>query len=534
MSADSRRWLRRRRERAAPHRALAVFLALLNLVGCGQPSATSLSYAASPDSCVQRIAAQHGSENALLVRSSNNPLRKLSPEFFGFNLEWIDFQQSLWDSARQEVSKSVIDWLSVFEGAVYRYPGGTSSNSFRWRDGLGSVSSRPVRERVDWLGPIRNEFGIDEYLDFVQRVKGRPWIVLNLVGTADSEQSEQQVAAEAAALVSYTSAKTESGAPPIFRWELGNELDRGGNKWSPHKYSARARVVASAVAERSPTAGFVAMLQDWPAQEKQYSVSAYNHAVMGGLQGITEYAHHLYYEELRWDTAESRLRLVCDSAQVAKSAGVAQPQFWITEHARGLPGNRGAEWKRNWPKTANLEAALIVAEAYIIATQVPQINGLFLHSLGTTRGPWPLFNAGPNGTVHPSAVYWGIRILRESMLPFALATVAQSRREAATIGGFNVRGTILTDETRARFTVWAVNRLGERSPLRLHLPELAGKSARGGITFITGPDVESNNYQSPAGVLTRSAAVDLSFDSKGNAQIALPPFSVSSLEFALQ
>ncbi len=523
-----------RRGRASPHTPLALLLSVLNLFGCGQPGAASSNHTASPDTCEQRITAQPSTENALLVRSSMAPLRSLSPEFFGFNLEWVDFQQSLWDGARQQVLESAIDWLRVFDGAVYRYPGGTSSNSFSWRDGLGNLASRPIRKRVDWLGPIRNEFGIDEYLDFVQRVKGRAWIVLNLVGTADSEQSQQQVAEEAAAFASYADSRAGSGAPPIFRWELGNELDRGGSKWSPHKYSTRAGAVASAVAEKSPTAKFVAMLQDWPAQEKQYSVSAYNHTVMGSLQGITEYAHHLYYEELSWDTAERRIRLVCESTRIAESVGVARPQFWITEHARGLPGTRGAEWKRNWPKTANLEAALIVAEAYIIATQVPQINGLFLHSLGTTRGPWPLFNAGPNGTVHPSAVYWGIRILRESMLPFALETAVQSRKEAATIGGFNVRGAILTDGTRSRFTVWAVNRLGERSPLRLHLPELAGNTARGDITFITGSDVESSNYQSPNGVLAQSATVVLSFDSRGDAQFELAPYSVSALEIKLQ
>lgn len=517
-----------RLEGASPRLATAILLVVLHLVGCGQTGA------ASSNLCERRIATHQSTENTLLVNTRSGPLRPLAPEFFGFNLEWVDFQQSLWDSTRQEVRKSVVDWLRPFEGAVYRYPGGTGSNSFNWRDGLGSLESRPVKKRVDWLGPIRNEFGIDEYLDFVQRVKGQAWVVLNLVGTGDSEQKQQQVADDAAAFVAYADSKARSGSPRITRWELGNELDRGNVKWSPDKYSARALAIVTAVTEKSPTAKFVSMLQDWPAQEKKYSVSAYNHAVMGSVPAISEFAHHLYYEEMAWDTAERRVRLLCESASVAESAGLVDPQFWITEHARGLPGSRNAEWKRNWPKTANLEAALIVAEAYIVATQIPEARGLFLHSLGSAHGPWPLFNAGSDKSLHPSAVYWGLRILRDSMLPLALETTVNSRKDASTIGGFNVRGAVLSNSVRSRFTVWAVNRLGNKSPLTLHLPSLAGRGAEGRMSFITSTDADANNHLSSDRIVTNATTMSLRFDSNGNALIELPPYSVSALEFSPQ
>lgn len=463
------------------------------------------------------------------------PVRRLDPEFFGFNLEWVDFQQSLWDSANQTARAEVVGWLKPFSGAVYRYPGGTESNHFDWREGVGEPNRRPIRQRVDWLGPIRVEFGFDEYLGFVKAVGGQAWAVANIHGRSSGEITASALADSAGEWSTYAKARATGGMPHVLRWELGNELDRGDMRWPAAKYASVATLVANAISRTDPDAKFVGMLQDWPAQAP-LTVSAFNSAVMSRLSGLTSgYAHHLYYEGLPRETVEQRGAVICRSIEDAHAAGVESPEFWITEHARNLPGPQGApDWKRNWPKTADLEATLLVAEAYILATQIPEARGMFLHSLGTTRGPWPLFNVGEGNTIHPSAVYWGIRILRDSMLPYALSTLTESRNDGRSNGGHDIRGAILTDQTRSRYTVWLTNRSSSTASVRLQIPRLARRNVAAGATYVADSDELANNYSPKDRISPVKTSPLVSFDATGSASLQVPAHSVSAFKLSSQ
>ncbi len=125
-------------------------------------------------------------------------IRKLQPEFFGFNIEWVEFQLSLWDSATQRVKPDAVEFLKALPGAVYRYPGGTVSNYFEWRNAIGDVRLRKAQSAVPWTGPpLVVQFGLVEYLKFVQSVGGRPWYVLNLYGSQAVNGNELYVAGAA-------------------------------------------------------------------------------------------------------------------------------------------------------------------------------------------------------------------------------------------------------------------------------------------------------------------------------------------------
>jgi len=484
--------------------------------------------------CKNRLSIMAGENNSITTSSKPEVTRSLNSSFFSFNLEWVDFQQDLWDAKRMEVKPAVVEWLRPFAGAAYRYPGGTGSNHLKWTDTVGDINMRPVRPRVDWLGPIAPYFGFDEYLEFVDKVGGQPWIVLNIYGDYGREIDSAVLSKEAADWARYAAKRAEEGRPKVLRWELGNELDRGRTLWPPGKYTKISDHVSSAVREAIPKATFVAMLQDWPAQ-KALTTPEYNRQVMTGLaKRVNEYAHHFYYEEARWNSVMNRMELACQSINNAKKSGIRQPTLWITEHARGTPGERGADWKRHWPKTANLEAALITAEAYIAATQFPEIQGLFLHSLGTTHGPWPLFNSTKTQSIHPSAVYWGLRVLRDSMLPNVLVSRTYSRNNEKSIGDHDVRATILTDETFQKYVVWSVNRYGLSTKLSVNIPALAGRNGSTRFTFIADSNKEANNYASSDRVSPQTQVSTLTFNADGIAVIELPPYSVSSLQINLQ
>lgn len=487
--------------------------------------------AATLSNCEANITVNLASKNMVSADANNSIIRSLDPSFFGFNVEWVDFQQDLWDAKAMQVKPAVIEWLLPFNGASYRYPGGTGSNHLNWRDTVGAQAARPVTKRVDWLNPISPQFGFDEYLNFIESVNGSAWYVLNINGDYKSERPVNTMAKDAADLVDYAVKRSASGKPSVLRWELGNELDR--YKWPPNKYSNVATQVISEIQTRHPDAKFVGMLQDWPAQ-KAFTMSEYNRQVVSGLKPkVQEFAHHLYYEEQSWVSVTERLAQVCRSDDDAKAAGLNNATFWITEHARGLPAITTIEaWKRTWPSSSNLESALVVAESYIAATQLPQVQGMHLHSLGTAHGPWPLFNASKN-SLHPSAVYWGLRILRDSMLPNVLVSSVKSRNDAKSIGGHDVRAALLTDRAKQNYAVWAVNRAGVASKLGLEIPALRGKKLSAGFTFISDINKSANNYAVASNVMPKKNEITVTFDVMGHAEVELLPYSIAALSISL-
>lgn len=523
------------------------------LLGCMLAVTSCYAQEAAISSCTNRIAIKAGDYAHALVTTTDatgKPVmaarHTLGPEFFSFNLEWLEFQAGLWDPTLKDASGAVVGGVRAeavkylktnFPGAYYRYPGGSNSNYFDWSVAVGPMAARPIKKQVTWANPLVTRFGPDEYLKFVRDVGGQGWYVANLFGTlkADGTGVEQPgaiLAASAGKLAAYMKKARDSGMPAVQRWELGNELDRAPISWQPEKINANAAAVQAAVLANDPGAKFVSFMQEYPALPT-VTMSTFNLKVATSLKtSVSDFAMHLYYDgEPNGQPINQKFFAVCRAINSAKSAGVANPTIWVTEHARVPPGAFAkADWSDVWPQTADITAAIGVADFVLAAALTPEVKGNFLHAMHAARGPWPTFHQAltVGGEVYPSAVSLALAALRGTMLPVVLESATTSKNVAAYGGGYDFRAVTMSDVARSKFAVWAINRSTSRISVKFKLPSLKSKILAVAVQHVNKVATATSNSTSKTAVQAIKETVTLRFDVNGEATVVLNPESIST------
>jgi len=503
------------------------------IVGCAM--LLPIGVAATATHCGDAIKVPRGDENTLRANAAV-ATRTIDPSFFGFNLEWLEFQTALWDSTRRRVLPGVISIFRGFPGAIYRFPGGTNSNHLSWRDSVGPVSARPERKQVPWSRPLRAEFGLDEYLQFVKDVRGQAWYVANLYGALGESFPLTDLAASAGQLANHTAKRAHEGLPPILRWELGNELDRGTIKWSPVRFADAALQVSAAIASADPASRFVHLQQEYPAQsDRGYSASRYNKEFRLALARLKpEFAMHFYYDgPPDMPPVEFFLKQLCDVVDSAKAEG-SPGNVWITEHGR-VPGDF---WPKTpkvlWPETANLTAAISMADMMIALTQVPEARGAFAHALVPSSSPWPMVHPRSSGAVDPSVTLLGLKVLRQNMLPEVLPAIQRSAGSGTLGANYQVRSAVLTDSARQHYSVWSINRSHASQLLGFTLQNAPGLVRYEGSESISDEQSNASNYLTGTRVVIEKNQVTVLPKAAGVWAISLPPNSVSALHFSVE
>lgn len=474
-----------------------------------------------------------GSTYEVSVNSSTT-VGKMPPEFFGFNVEWVEFQMSLWDAANQRVKPDAVEYLKAFPGAVYRYPGGTEANYFEWKNAIGDVASRKPQRAVTWTGPMVAKFGLVEYLNFVQSVKGQPWYVLNLYGSLAGERPAAEMAKEAGGVAAFFHQQALAGKPRMFRYELGNELDRAPYMWRPEKYTSVAGAALAAVSAADPGVPGAAISQDYDASWQLYGITgaAYNRYVAQNLKPrTTEFVSHRYYDGPPWGPpVPHEIQQECGSINALGLGLLTPPAMWITEHAKtpeSTPDD--PNWQKNWPHTADLSAAISISDTLIAFAQIPEVYGAFTHALHATSGPWPMFHPNTTGGVVPSAVYWGMRMLREGMLDEVVATRTISANQSGFAGGYDFRAAGFANLARNKFSVWMINRAKAPVRVKLTMPALAGYSIYSTASILSSSDPSINNYGGVSRISPRKVGLKLVFDGAGTTYLDVPANAVMTV-----
>lgn len=124
--------------------------------------------------------------------------------------------------------QDVIELIKELEIDIVRYPGGNFLSGYEWTDGIGPKEKRPPKLDLAWRTIERNQFGINEFIDWSKEVNVKVMGAVNL-GTGTPK--------DAANMIEYCNfnegtywselRKSHGYEKPhdIKIWCLGNEMD---------------------------------------------------------------------------------------------------------------------------------------------------------------------------------------------------------------------------------------------------------------------------------------------------------------------
>ncbi|OJG72855.1 hypothetical protein RV11_GL002429 [Enterococcus phoeniculicola] len=159
--------------------------------------------------------------------------------------------------------EDVIEAINELSVPMIRYPGGNFVSGYKWEDGVGPKEDRPRRVDLHWRTVESNQFGTDEFMDWIKEVDAETMMAVNL-GTRGIQ--------EACDLLEYCNLDSNSywaqkrreygndSAYKIKTWCLGNEMDgpwQTGHK-TAYEYARLANETANAMRLLDPSIELVA------------------------------------------------------------------------------------------------------------------------------------------------------------------------------------------------------------------------------------------------------------------------------------
>ena len=414
-------------------------------------------------------------------------------ELFGFNIPWQAFQHGYF--RRGSVRPELVEFLTPFKGASYRYPGGSPSNWFEWQKAIGPVAQRAAMH-YEYERYAIPEFGLVEFSDFVRGVKGRAILTLNLVGPyKEMPLSANELAADALGILSFVRSNTSFscvGGPNcgVMGWELGNELDQEPYNWPASIYFRRADAVVSAVSSVMPEVQWIANGRSAPWDSNKSNYNAFNAALASGLADrVRAIAIHPYYDGISIPTA---VRYVAEFSKTWAKTPDAGTVF-VTEHARWPTVPATGRWESNWHQANDLGGAISTADFLLAMFGNPQVASANWHALGT-EGPWQLVRWNRDkDQLYPSPLYWGLRTMREAYLDHVVLAHYSQPSRVSYSGGYDIRLIGMTSEDRQSVSVLGINRNAKPLALRVSWGGAPRKAGTATLRTVSGASTSEDN-----------------------------------------
>jgi alpha-N-arabinofuranosidase len=258
-------------------------------------STTALVGAMVPGS-VKRLFAPKPAEITVHLTQS---LGAIAPTIYGQFIEHLGraIYGGIYDDQLHRFRPDVLEKVQRLQPTLLRYPGGTVTKIYHWKDGIGK--ERPVRKNLIWGGYDNNHVGTDEYMEYARLLGAAPFLTVNM-STGTAEEAADWVEYCNATEGYYATQRKENGHPASYQvkyWGLGNEeaaKEDAGRLQDPRDYIKQAWYYAKLMKLQDPSIQLI-MVGDKPD---------WNQQVLQELHPICDYiALHLYASSKPGDPA---------------------------------------------------------------------------------------------------------------------------------------------------------------------------------------------------------------------------------------
>ncbi|HEY9154327.1 MAG TPA: alpha-L-arabinofuranosidase C-terminal domain-containing protein [Opitutaceae bacterium] len=296
----------------------------------------------------------------------------------------------------------VLEKVRALRAPLMRYPGGTVTKIYHWKDGIGPKNERPVRPNLIWGGEDSNHMGTDEFMFYAKLIDAAPFLTVNMATGTAEEASDWVEYCNAVGNSRYAALRRANGhASPysVKYWGLGNEeaaKEDPGVLQNPEDYVKKAWSFAKLMKLQDPTIQLVMVGDD----------AQWNTAVLKGLGPICDFLSlHLYAStepgdpnSLFTSVAKMEERVTTTAAQIREltTAKVTDFSKWYRFPARQGPvkialdewgiwensgkGAYGLELTYNWNHALGVASFLNMfqrhADAIGLATWAQTVNVL--------------------------------------------------------------------------------------------------------------------------------------------------------------
>jgi len=220
----------------------------------------------------------------------DQPLGDIAPTIYGQFIEHLGraIYGGIYDEPSRTFRPDVLAKVQALRPTLLRYPGGTVTKIYHWKDGVGA--NRPVRKNLIWGGNDNNHVGTDEFMRYAELAGAAPFLTVNM-STGTAEEAADWVEYCNGTDTYYATQRQANGHAQPYQvkyWGLGNEeaaQEDAGTLQDPRDYIKKAWYYAKLMKLQDPTIQLIIAgdKEDW------------NQQVLQALHPICDYLSlHLY------------------------------------------------------------------------------------------------------------------------------------------------------------------------------------------------------------------------------------------------
>ena len=366
---------------------------------------------------------------------SARPIGPTNPLILGNNLQWVDRGDEMFRGDGKGPVLVMLERANAMSVPLLRYPGGSLSDLYHWRDGMGDLSERGENEHFYSGRKQKVGVGTQEFLELCENLGAQPLITVNIGSGTATE------AADWVRLVNVTGLKSRASGKPLPRvkyWEIGNEPylkdDKQKKLWiTPAAYAAKATQFIEAMRKVDPDIEIALPLRSDKISGLPATPSpGFNETVLSAVKARFEYVslHNAYLpmaidakysdDELYWASVAASRVVEADFAETRRMLARLQPgkqiRLAVTEYNALFTLGKSSDNYINSPA-----GALYLADLLRLFAYTPDLAFANFWSLS---GNWHFGAISQQGAPRPAhAILSAYReVLKGKLLPVSIRT----------------------------------------------------------------------------------------------------------------